>query len=53
MDTSLSRSNPKRRPNEKALNDFLDRYLWWAAKREMEKRAKRLKGRNRAASIKI
>jgi hypothetical protein len=43
----------KRQPNQQALNEFLDRYLLWLAKQELQKRSKRLRGRNRAASIKI
>jgi len=40
-------------PNQKALNQFLDRYLWFMAKRELELREKKLKGKHRETSIKI
>jgi hypothetical protein len=40
-------------PNPQALNAVLDRYFLWLAKQNMEKRAKKLRGRNRSTSIKI
>jgi hypothetical protein len=40
-------------PNPQALNALLDRYLLFMARQEQAKRTKRLKGRNRAASIKV
>lgn len=54
MDTKIPpRSSRINEPNPRALGELLDRYLWFIAKRELEKREKRLKGRNRASSIKI
>ena len=48
---------PKRqhigKPNEQAVSEFLDAYFYWKAKKELAKRAKKLRGRNRAAAIKI
>jgi len=41
------------RPNPEALAAVTDRFLWWLTKREMERRAQKLKGRNRATAIKI
>jgi len=40
-------------PNPQAMSAVLDRYYLWLAKEQLAKRAKKLKGRNRAASIKI
>lgn len=41
------------KPNPQALNALLDRYFLWLAKQQLEKRSKKLRGRNRAKSIKI
>jgi hypothetical protein len=41
------------KPNPQAVAAVTDRFLWWLTKREMERRAKMLKGRKRAASINI
>jgi len=50
--TASTRRRP-RKPNPVAVAAVTDRFLWWLTKREMERRAQKLKGRNRAAAIKI